>query len=190
MFRKDEYIITLKLDNYQDVCAKENYCFKVQREDYYLTMYKDLKGDSNGHSVLTFDKSRKLIDWRYATPKEIEEYEKLGKPYDVTTLEKFVLPEKWWVKVISEEQDAVLTDYVNEKFNANIGPVASRLTQPVFYYNKKVRGVHWNVGNNPTDESFTEITYSQFIKYVLNQKLQDSEDMAYLIPILKFKNII
>lgn len=94
MFRKDEYIITLKLDNYQGVCAKENYCFKVQREDYYLTMYKDLNGDSNGYSVLTFNKSRKLIDWRYATPEEIEEYGRLNKPYDVTTLNKFVLSQK------------------------------------------------------------------------------------------------
>jgi len=187
MFRKDEYIITLELDSYTDVCAKENYCFKVEREDDYLTMYVDLEGISNGHSVLTFDKSRRLKDWRYATPEEIEEYERLGKPYDVTTLNQFVLPKKWWLKITTNEQDTVLTDYCNQKFSTQTGPIGSRLTQPIFYYSEKIGHLCWTVGENRADESFTEITYSQFLKYVLNQP-EVADNYSYLIPMIEKLN--
>jgi len=187
MFKKDEYIVTLELDNYTDVCAKENYCFKVEREGEFLTMYVDLEGVSNGHSVLTFDKSRKLKDWRYAIPEEIEEYERLGKPYDVTTLDKFVLPKKWWLKVTTNEQDIVLTNYCNQKFNTQTGLVGNTLTQPIFYYSEKIGPQCWNVIDNRADKSFTEITYSQFLKYVLKQN-EVKEDLKYLIPFINKLN--
>lgn len=90
MFKKDDYIVPLTLKDYdtrEDICAKENYCFKMSRDEEYMVPQVDLEGDDNGHSPLKFDKSKKLVDWRYATPEEAEEYERLGKPYDVTTLQ-------------------------------------------------------------------------------------------------------
>lgn len=49
----------------------------------------DLKGStSNSHGVMSFGKKEWLKDWRYATQEEAAEYERLGKPYDVTTLQK------------------------------------------------------------------------------------------------------
>ena len=49
----------------------------------------DLQGSKdNGHGVMSFDKKSYLKDWRYATQEEAAEYERIGKPYDVTKLQK------------------------------------------------------------------------------------------------------
>ncbi len=85
-FKKDDYIVLLKGEASKSFPL--NYCYK-QKEDYkYLTFYLDNKGSStNGWTLHPFDKS-KDNDWRYATPEEIAEYDRLGKPFDVSTLKK------------------------------------------------------------------------------------------------------
>ncbi len=183
MFKKDTYIITLELQNYTDVCAKENYCFKVERDDYYLTMYKDLEKQSNGHSVLTFDKSKKLLDWRYATTKEAQHYELIGKPYDVTTLPEFVLPEKWCCNTTNDEEKETLNEFI--KNNGYEGDVSH------YYY------IHYPLigrggsAYSKIQKDYTEITYSQFLKYVLNKEPinVETEDLTYLIKFLNNINI-
>jgi hypothetical protein len=86
MFRKGDYIVTLKVPNGYN-CAKKNYCFKIRIDHKGIYPEIDLKGSkSNGHDILSFDKKESLLDWRYATPEEIAEYDRLDKPYDVTTL--------------------------------------------------------------------------------------------------------
>lgn len=177
MFKKDEYIVTLELEDYIDVCAKENYCFKVERNNEYLTMYKDLRDVSNGHSVLMFDKSKKLLDWRYATQEEIEEYERLDKPYDVTTLE-FKLPEKWCCFSNTSEERESLNDYVCSKGYIN------RLIDN-WYIHYPLLG---NGGSaySTIQNGYTEITFKQFQKYVINKESVKvvKEDLSYLKNIL------
>jgi len=97
--------------------------------------------------------------------------------------EQFKVPEKWWVKVTTKEEDEVLTDYCNNKFNTTTGGVSDKLNQPIFYYSEKIGGICWTVGTNRTDKSFTEITYDQFIKYVLNEQ-PTFEDHSQLIKLL------
>lgn len=89
-FKKGDYIVTLKGEFKGTSCGKENYCFKARETLYYLRPVIDLAGsDSNGNDTIKFDKSHKgCTDWRYATPEEIAEYNRLGKPFDVTTLSK------------------------------------------------------------------------------------------------------
>jgi len=87
MFKKDDYIVTLKLkdefDGYN--CARTNYCFKQRIDNYGIYPVIDMSGtNTNGHEVMSFDKSKFLKDWRYATPQEIAKYDELGKPFDVT----------------------------------------------------------------------------------------------------------
>lgn len=186
MFKKDEYIICLNTP-ISDIDFPPNYIFKQAREAEHISVYQDACGDQNGWKQVKFDNSSDYSDWRYATPEEIEEYERLGKPYDVTTLKQFKVPKKWWLKVITNEEDKVLTDYCNQKFNTQTGPVDSTLTQPIFYYSEKIGDICWTVGNNKADKSFIEITYSQFLKYVLNQK-EIKENMEYLIPFINQLN--
>ena len=80
-FKKDDYIVILKNSTNS---FKINYCFK-QRESYkYIKPeFDNHNSKTNGLPFLSiFNKD----NWRYATPEEIAEYERIGKPYNVTTL--------------------------------------------------------------------------------------------------------
>ena len=104
MFREGDYIVTLKVKNWnKDNCAKDNYCFKQRLDSNAIFPVLDLLGSkNNGHDVMSFNKQQRLLDWRYATPDEIEEYDRLGKPYDVTTLKT---PQKGdYIKYIGETE--------------------------------------------------------------------------------------
>jgi hypothetical protein len=81
IFLKDEYIV---LTRYLSGNFSTNYCYK-QRENYkYLRVYLDSTScRTNGLSIIT---KKDPSNWRYATPEEAAEYERLGKPYDVTIL--------------------------------------------------------------------------------------------------------
>lgn len=84
-FQKGDYIVTL-IDHGD--CGKVNYCSKQKEDLSYLKPEIDTKGSLfNGNSIFHItDKS--FTKWRYATPEEAAEYERIGKPYDVTTLQK------------------------------------------------------------------------------------------------------
>lgn len=91
MFVKDDYIVLLK--GPEDYHYKVNFCYKQRENNSYLSTYLDSRNSStNGWTVYDFDKTKELggvkTDWRYATKEEIAEYDRLGKPYDVTTLSK------------------------------------------------------------------------------------------------------
>jgi hypothetical protein len=88
IFKKGDYIVTLDVNDGIN-CAKNNFCFKQREDGIYIKPEVDLIGSkSNGDCIMTFDKKDSLKDWRYASPEEIAEYDRLGKPYDVTTLKK------------------------------------------------------------------------------------------------------
>lgn len=88
-FKEGDYIVTLDVESGAWNCARNNYCFKQRINNIYITPEIDLKGSkTNGHDIMSFDKKKYLKEWRYATPEEIAEYDRIGKPYDVTTLQK------------------------------------------------------------------------------------------------------
>jgi len=88
MFYAGDYIVTLDVEDGCN-CARKNYCFKQRVNLTGMAPEVDLKGStSNSHGVMSFGKKEWLKDWRYATPEEAAEYERIGKPYDVTTLQK------------------------------------------------------------------------------------------------------
>lgn len=117
MFYKGDYIVTLDvLDGYN--CARKNYCFKQRIDNKAIYPEVDLQGSrENGHAVMSFDKNEYLKDWRYATPEEIAEYERIGKPYDVTTLHKqpnFVVGKwykynNWYIKYSHENKGTFIS---------------------------------------------------------------------------------
>jgi len=88
MFHQGDYIVTLDVEDGYN-CAKRNYCFKQRVNNKGIYPAVDLRGSTgNGHGAMSFDKKEYLKDWRYATPEEAAEYERIRKPYDVTTLQK------------------------------------------------------------------------------------------------------
>lgn len=87
MFKKGDYIVLLI--DYTNT-AKKNLIFKQNKDLPYLSVEHDgLLGSSFWLSIEYTDKNV----WRYATKEEIDEYNKLGKPYDVTTLQKKEIPQ-------------------------------------------------------------------------------------------------
>lgn len=96
MFKKDDYIVVLDSPK-EDEYFPRNYVFKQKMNHSYLMSQLDASGDEdNGWTRINFTKKDcdTNYDWRYATQEEIAEYEKLGKPFDVTTLQKKeIIPE-------------------------------------------------------------------------------------------------
>ena len=87
MFKEGDYIVTLKGDFSSTNCGKENYCFKQRYDAYDINPVVDLNGSrTNGNTQMTFNKKSKLLDWRYATQKEISHYDQINAPYDVTEI--------------------------------------------------------------------------------------------------------
>ena len=98
-------------------------------------------------------------------------------------MEKFVLPEKWSVNVITSKQERTLTDYINKEFNT--GCDYDIRVQSNWYSNIRISDYHYKIGGECPSET-TEITYEQFLKYVLNQDIpkEQPEDNTELNEIL------
>lgn len=83
MFRKGDYIVTLVDDG---SCGKKNYCSKQRQDHDSLAPEIDTQGlKANSNHTFNY-KDQTGTEWRYATKEEAVQYEVIGKPYDVTTL--------------------------------------------------------------------------------------------------------
>lgn len=87
-------------------------------------------------------------------------------------MKKFILPEKWVVKSNNKEEDEIILTYINETYNCTI-PSFDGEHNTWYYSNishEKDRNNH-DHGSLYTfkDNDCTEITYDQFVKYVLNE---------------------
>lgn len=183
MFKKDEYIICLNTPIY-DQAFPRNYIFKQQEDLEHIRCVKDSTNCPNGWNYVAFDRSSTYSDWRYATEEEVEYYELIGKPYDVTTLSEFILPDNWHILVTEENAKDVLKwrfeDNYNRKDNIRF-----------LDYIVGMDGTGFK-GHNPkteikSEDSYdfgNEITYAQFKKYVLNKE-PIKEDMTALIKLLE-----
>lgn len=78
------YIVVLKLNSTGSRCAKEDYIFKQRETLDHIAPCVDLDGsNTNANTTLLFNRSDILADWRYATDKEVELYESVGKPCSI-----------------------------------------------------------------------------------------------------------
>ena len=86
VFKKGEYIvITDKFDDWSKAFIS-NHIYKQRKDSTYLQPeYDSLDSITNGWVKYTRNNSH---NWRYATQEEIDKYERRGKPYDVTELQK------------------------------------------------------------------------------------------------------
>ena len=96
-FKKGEYIV---ITDYFDNFSKDfisNHIYKQRCDSNFLQSEHDSKNSkTNGWKRYTRNNTH---NWRYATQEEIQEYERRGKPYDVTELQKKELS----MKEIQEE---------------------------------------------------------------------------------------
>jgi hypothetical protein len=106
--------------------------------------------------------------------------------------ERFILPEKWCCLARNSDEDKVLTDYVVDVFGVECDYDVT-CKGNCWFTNFRIIGDHYYQFNDKPSNC-TEITYDQFIKYVLNKEvddvtLQESEDLSYLIEFLTLKGI-
>ena len=98
-FKKGEYIVLIDKGQSTGSAALlevystfiQNHCYKVRETKEYLLVELDSVGSTtNGWACIPYNPNEyhKNRNWRYATQEEIDEYEKRGKPYDVTELQK------------------------------------------------------------------------------------------------------
>jgi hypothetical protein len=92
-FKKGEYIVIFKSAGLKTFTGfLENFIFKQNKCSIMLYPEIDCLGSTtNGWGYIRTNENKHR--WRYATAQEIAEYERIGKPYDVTTLNKEVLYE-------------------------------------------------------------------------------------------------
>lgn len=87
-FKKGDYIVCLNTPE-EEAAYPRNYIFKQRENSEYLKSELDNAGSaSNGWISVDFNKQEKYGQWRYGSAEEIAEYERRGRPYDVTTLNK------------------------------------------------------------------------------------------------------
>lgn len=196
LFKKDEYIVCLEGDftkppghnknSEVSECGAKNYIVKQSEDCTYLRTYKAILNEysdalslNRNNYDFTFNKLGKLKDWRYATPEEAEEYERLGHPYDVTTLDKFKVPEKWCVKDTADDKSIELYEYAS--IHGAIPPYgANKYSYKVYYHFPPSEGC---TTSDDIIEGYTEITYNQFLKYVLKQN-EVKEDYSSILNLL------
>jgi hypothetical protein len=189
MFKKGDYIVVLKdtssNNNWENFVLKQT----ITRET--ITPILTPAGRNNTDCEYGYsDFKEKDNFWRYATSEEIAEYDRLGKPFDVTTFTPFKLPDNWHILVTEENAEDVLTwrfeDIYNDKDKITFKNHLVGMT-----INHK--GTQYVKGHNPKDDITDpdghydfgiEITYEQFKRYVLNKDLH-KEDYTYLIELFK-----
>ena len=79
-FKKGDYIVVIRDDD-EAINNWTNYCLLVCQNDIHLHTNLDPTGKYGVWNNQTF--SNKTF-WRYATKEEIEEYDRLEKPFKVT----------------------------------------------------------------------------------------------------------
>ena len=82
-FKKGDYIVVLHPKREDTLWIKHNWCYVHNGKDTnYFYTDKCSRHECTSDYRITFDSSF----WRYATDEEFLEYNRLGQPYDVTTL--------------------------------------------------------------------------------------------------------
>lgn len=89
MFKKDDYIVCLYKSPARETYIKSNYIFQQKEDNIRAYAKVDLFKSQCYFDDIKFEDKDTV--WRYATKEEIAEYNRLGKPFDVTTLSTITL---------------------------------------------------------------------------------------------------
>ncbi len=98
---------------------------------------------------------------------------------------EYVFPERWVIKVLTKEDDEILSKYINDTYGSGL---STGIGYEGWWYSnipfKDNNNEYYRLGIAKIDSSLIEISMSQFKEYVLNQN-QRSENMSYLISLIK-----
>lgn len=194
MFKKGDYIVLLAGMTNKDWLL--NYCYKQEDSSNYLRVEKNCNQDRNGWGVHPFHKRNN--DWRYATKEEIDEYNRLDKPFDVTTLDRIdELTNPTYVKCIesySGSYEIGKIYKVDEKGNAiSYGKPTAQWNNTNDYQSKFKPSTtdDWNAQeiNKSNIDEFTKNTYDTNLIKVLYTKSKQKTKSKEKIKKVKFLNV-
>jgi hypothetical protein len=125
-FKKGDYIVVLRDKSEDSDYIKNNHCYIHNGENIgFFYTNKDCKGTPVNTTDISYSDSS---TWRYATKEEIDEYNRIGKPYDVSTLikkeshssdELASLPELWYIPINSDTIETINKVRALQKKNKN-----------------------------------------------------------------------
>ena len=144
-FKKGEYIVLIDkgqstgsatlLEDFRAFI--QNHCYKVRENNTFLTAELDSsESTTNGWVCIPYNPNQfhKTRNWRYATQEEIDEYERRGKPYDVTELNKQSFPDEGSIEI--EYIPKNLMSYLENNNRKSVSGDSS--------YNKEKVVIAWN----------------------------------------------
>lgn len=108
---------------------------------------------------------------------------------------EYVFPEKWKILITKENFDIITPYYaeVSDTYTTRHQAINEWIQSHNFSNQIPVKGAGCSFfGNNDDDDEFTKITVEEFQKYVLNKecKIEELEDVSYLIKFMKDKEVI
>lgn len=190
-FKKGDYIVTLEGNFEGTWCAKKNYCFKQRIDLSKMAPEKDIIHTKvNQDSSYSFDKTKNLTDWRYATKEEIVEYDRIGKPYDVTTLRTSVNNDSLKEKS-SIIHWSVGTYVVYKSDAAGMKFKKGEINRIVSFDNNKVLNLERDIGILISSSYFQNLewfptlkeaeNYSRTIKGFIRDEDKSNPDLGYVV---------
>ena len=145
VFKKGEYIVLIGkgqstgsatlLEDFRAFI--QNHCYKVRENNTFLMAELDSsESTTNGWVCIPYSPNQfhKTRNWRYATQEEIDEYERRGKPYDVTELNKQSFPDEGSIEI--EYIPKNLMSYLENNNRKSVSGDSS--------YNKEKVVIAWN----------------------------------------------
>lgn len=180
MFNKGDYLVILKDD--ADTNNWKDFILKQLKDDNSIMPEVTPSGYDNSEEYLSYAKFAENDLWRYATDNEIEEYQLVGKPFNVIEFNNFTLPKNWHIVVTEENAEDVLkwrfensySSKDNQTFLNNIVGICEEEFGYFKGHNLKtdIIGDTYNFG--------IEITFNQFVRYVLNKKIHSNFLIKFL----------
>lgn len=86
----------------------------------------------------------------------------------------FILPEKWFIKTTNDNEDTIVVKYINETFNKKIDAGLGSMNNwyysntPIPYLSRISDKYDYGEAGLFLQNGFEEITFQQFLDYVLN----------------------
>ena len=101
--------------------------------------------------------------------------------FEDVIFEEFVLPDKWLVKAVNQEQDSVLTDYINKKFNIQVRKGMGKYKHVWFSNIELDPGIYYSYDKKINIDELIEITFDQFKEYVLKESKDNYDYLKELL---------
>jgi len=101
--------------------------------------------------------------------------------------DEFVLPAKWCVKRDTKEKSLILSEWANKVSNTDRHEGYSDKN---FIHSENVSSYSSSPRSDGKQKGFTEITFEQFKKYVLNQNNRNKKIIGYKCPTSLFGDLI